>query len=112
MNAARLCALLGALLIGGGCGQKGALYLPDRAPRAVPATPASATPAATSDASPATPPAATPDATPAAQPAATPDATPATPPAATPDASPADTPADDEAARRKTPSTPDPTTAR
>jgi predicted small lipoprotein YifL len=47
MSAARLCTLLGALLIGGGCGQKGALYLPDPAPHAVPAPPASATPAAT-----------------------------------------------------------------
>jgi hypothetical protein len=88
MNATRLCALLGALLINGGCGQKGALFLPDSAPRAVPTTPSSATPAATPDAAP----------------AATPDAAPA--------AMPADTPADDEAARRKTPSTPDPAAAR
>ena len=46
MNA-RLGALLGALLISAGCGQKGALYLPDPVPQAVPAPPpAGATPAA------------------------------------------------------------------
>jgi predicted small lipoprotein YifL len=76
MNAARLYALLGALLISGGCGQKGALYLPDPAPQAVPAPPAG-------------------------------DA-----PAATPTTTPAATPADDEAARRKTPGTPDPAATR
>ena len=37
------CALLGV----GGCGQKGALYLPDRTPEAVPATPAATTVPAT-----------------------------------------------------------------
>jgi putative lipoprotein len=67
---ARLGALLGALLISAGCGQKGALYLPDPAPQAVPAPPGGAAPPA---------------------------------PAA---------PADDEATRRKTPTTPDPATAR
>jgi len=72
MNAARLCALLGALLMSGGCGQKGALYLPDRAPQAVPAPSGGATP----------------------------------------DATPPATPAGDQAARRKTPSTPDPATTR
>jgi hypothetical protein len=92
MSAARLCTLLGALLIGGGCGQKGALYLPDPAPHAVPAPPASATPAAT--------------------PTTTPAATPADGEAATPAADEAATPADDEAARRKTPSAPDPATTR
>jgi predicted small lipoprotein YifL len=69
----RLAALLGALLISAGCGQKGALYLPDPAPQAVPAPPARATPDA-----------------------------PATPAA----------PTDDEATRRKTPTTPDPASAR
>ena len=67
---ARLGALLGALLISAGCGQKGALYLPDPAPQGVPAPPGSAAPPA---------------------------------PAA---------PADDEGTRRKTPTTPDPATAR
>jgi predicted small lipoprotein YifL len=89
MNAARLCALLGALLVTAGCGQKGALFLPDPAPQAVPAP---------------APGSATPEAAPNATPDATPDATSATAPAATP--------ADDAAARRKTPSTPDPATAR
>ncbi|HKC16012.1 MAG TPA: lipoprotein [Steroidobacteraceae bacterium] len=69
----RRAALLGALLISAGCGQKGALYLPDPAPQAVPAPPARATPDA-----------------------------PATPAA----------PTDDEATRRKTPTTPDPASAR
>jgi hypothetical protein len=70
---ARLGALLGALLISAGCGQKGALYLPDPAPQAVPAPPAGTTPTA-----------------------------PAAPAA----------PTDDEATRRKTPTTPDPASAR
>jgi hypothetical protein len=70
---ARLAALFGALLISAGCGQKGALYLPDPAPQAVPAPPAGAAPPL-----------------------------PAAPAA----------PADDEATRRKTPSTPDPASAR
>ncbi len=60
MNAVRLCALLGALLVSGGCGQKGALYLPDPAPKPVPAAPGSATPDATPDAAPAATPAASP----------------------------------------------------
>ena len=51
----RICAALAALCLAaalGGCGQKGSLYLPDAAPKAVPAAPASkpttapATPAA------------------------------------------------------------------
>ena len=51
----KICATLAALCLTaalGGCGQKGSLYLPDAAPKAVPAAPASkpttapATPAA------------------------------------------------------------------
>ena len=43
----------GALLACGGCGQKGALYLPDPAPQAVPQTPAGPeTPAAPAAATP------------------------------------------------------------
>jgi len=40
----RICATLAALCLAaalGGCGQKGALYLPDAAPKAIPAAPAS-----------------------------------------------------------------------
>ena len=78
----RIRATLAALCLTaalGGCGQKGSLYLPDAAPKSVPAAPASkstTTPAgAAAPASPATP------------------ATPA---------------ADDPATRRKTPTLPDP----
>jgi predicted small lipoprotein YifL len=66
----------------GGCGQKGALYLPDAAPKAVPAAPSGKAP--TTPAGPAAP----------ASPAS--PATPGTPAA------------DDPAARRKTPTLPDP----
>ena len=39
----RICATIAALCLAaalGGCGQKGSLYLPDAAPKAVPAAPA------------------------------------------------------------------------
>ena len=81
----RICAALAALCLAaalGGCGQKGSLYLPDAAPKAVPAAPAS---------KPTTAPAAT--APPAAAPSPVSPATPA---------------ADDPATRRKTPTLPDP----
>lgn len=63
----RLCALLGALLLTGACGQKGALYLPDPAPLAVPAPSGKATPDATSATAPTVAPPATPADDPTAQ---------------------------------------------
>ena len=81
----KICATLAALCLTaalGGCGQKGSLYLPDAAPKPVPAAPAS---------KPTTAPAAT--APPAAAPSPVSPATPA---------------ADDPATRRKTPTLPDP----
>jgi len=81
----RICAKLAALCLAaalGGCGQKGSLYLPDAAPKAVPAAPASK---------------------PTAAPAGT-----AAPAAAPSPASPATPAADDPATRRKTPTLPDP----
>jgi predicted small lipoprotein YifL len=87
----RICATLTALCLAaalGGCGQKGSLYLPDAAPKPVPAAPAS---------KPATAPAGT--AAPASAPSPVSPATPTTP------ATPA---ADDPATRRKTPTLPDP----
>jgi len=93
----RTCATLAALCLAaalGGCGQKGSLYLPDAAPKAVPAAPAS---------KPTTAPAGT--AAPASAPSPVSPAPPATP--ATP-AMPATPAADDPATRRKTPTLPDP----
>jgi predicted small lipoprotein YifL len=87
----RICAALATLCLAaalGGCGQKGSLYLPDAAPKPVPAAPAS---------KPTTAPAGT--AAPASAPSPVSPATPATP------ATPA---ADDPATRRKTPTLPDP----
>jgi predicted small lipoprotein YifL len=87
----RICATLAAVCLTvalGGCGQKGSLYLPDAAPKPVPAAPAS---------KPTTAPAGT--AAPASAPSPVSPATPATP------ATPA---ADDPATRRKTPTLPDP----
>jgi len=51
--------LLLALLGLAGCGQKGALYLPERKPAVVPATPAAPAPAAPAPAAPAPAPAPT-----------------------------------------------------
>jgi predicted small lipoprotein YifL len=87
----KICAILVAVCLAaalGGCGQKGSLYLPDAAPKPVPAAPAS---------KPTTAPAGT--AAPASAPSPVSPATPATP------ATPA---ADDPATRRKTPTLPDP----
>jgi predicted small lipoprotein YifL len=87
----KICAILVAVCLAaalGGCGQKGSLYLPDAAPKPVPAAPAS---------KPTTAPAGT--AAPASAPSPVSPATPATP------VTPA---ADDPATRRKTPTLPDP----
>jgi predicted small lipoprotein YifL len=84
----KICAILVAVCLAaalGGCGQKGSLYLPDAAPKPVPAAPAS---------KPTTAPAGT--AAPASAPSPVLPATPATPAA------------DDPATRRKTPTLPDP----
>jgi predicted small lipoprotein YifL len=84
----KICAILVAVCLAaavGGCGQKGSLYLPDAAPKPVPAAPAS---------KPTTAPAGT--AAPASAPSPVSPATPATPAA------------DDPATRRKTPTLPDP----
>jgi predicted small lipoprotein YifL len=81
----KICAILVAVCLAaavGGCGQKGSLYLPDAAPKPVPAAPAS---------KPTTAPAGT--AAPASAPSPVSPATPA---------------ADDPATRRKTPTLPDP----
>jgi predicted small lipoprotein YifL len=87
----KICAIIVAVCLAaalGGCGQKGSLYLPDAAPKPVPAVPAS---------KPTTAPAGT--AAPASAPSPVSPATPTTP------ATPA---ADDPATRRKTPTLPDP----
>jgi predicted small lipoprotein YifL len=87
----KICAIIVAVCLAaalGGCGQKGSLYLPDAAPKPVPAAPAS---------KPTTAPAGT--AAPASAPSPVSPATPTTP------ATPA---ADDPATRRKTPTLPDP----
>jgi predicted small lipoprotein YifL len=94
MNKWRMDGRLTAVAIWGlcalcGCGQKGALYLPDHAPQPVLSAPVEAPPAVPA-AAPATAPAATPDSAPPAGAAAPPDTT----------------------TTRKAPRDPDPTTAR
>jgi predicted small lipoprotein YifL len=81
----KICAILVAVCLAaalGGCGQKGSLYLPDAAPKPVPAVPAS-------------------------KPTAAPAGTAAHASAPSP-VSPATPAADDPATRRKTPTLPDP----